>query len=702
MSNHGSGLPSQADHPELEDQPARAGSGAHDLILVRENDRLRKQLYQTQQRADIAEWRLQATLESITDAFYSLDRLWRFTYLNREAERLLERNREEVIGKVVWDEFPYAIGTTLEREYRRAVQEQRTVQFEEYFPAIERWIEVHAYPSTEGLAVYFSDVTAQHHAAEALRASEARYRALFNSGLNAVLLLDASGRIASANAAASAMLGHDAHAFRQMSPFQILDTSDPRIFIALQERYRVGHFRGTLTLYRSNGSTFPAEIATKTFSDEEGEVWHSLIIRDISEETRTTRIERFLAESGRALAAVLDFGELVQVLAHCVIPELADFAVVDIRGSAGEYQRVAVAHRDPELEERLRQTPCICTPSKTPPAIREAVENGTPQLTHNADSAILVSTPDDPECLRILERLSPRSIMILPLRARGQTLGALTLVSSRTGHDYDRIDLTTAETLSNSAALAIANARLYQESKQATLLRDEVLAVVSHDLRNPLHTIGLSAELLTELLPQENRGTEAAQRQIEIILRSTDRANRLIQDLLDVATIQAGGIKLQRSPTPSAALIDEVLTLHSGLAREHGIELILESPGELPPIYADHGRMLQVFSNLIGNAIKFTPAGGLIRVSAARSGNQVRFAISDTGSGIRPEDLKRLFDPFWQAAEGAKGGVGLGLPIARGIVEAHGGQIWVESELGSGTTFYFTVPTAPYPAPGVH
>ncbi len=510
---------------------------------------------------------------------------------------------------------------------------------------------------------------------------EARYRALFNTSLAAVLLIDSTGRIVMANAAATEMLGRSIEELHELPPQGIIDSSDPRLPIALQERRRTGRYRGELTLSRGDGTSFPAEIAWATFTDETGGIWNSVIIRDITDEKRTGAIQRFLVESGRALVTILEYDELTHTLARLVVPRLADFSAVDLIGDKGASRRAAVAHHNPELEKALLGVPCVFKPPETPELIAEVSD------------AWLRDTIRDPECLAAVRRLAPRSIMILPLIARGQALGTLTLYSTRPDRLYDKTDLSAAESLANHAALAIDNARHYHESRQATQIRDEVLAVVSHDLRNPLHTISLSAGLLAEILPSDGEQARTARHQIEIIQRSTERANHLIRDLLDVATMQTSGIPLQRAATASLPLLREVVDLHRPLANEAAIELELAAPEALPPIYADHDRILQVFGNLIGNAIKFTRSGGHVTVHAALADDMIRFAVTDTGPGIPEEDFPHLFDPFWQAIKGAKGGVGLGLPIARGIVEAHAGKIWVESEVGRGTTIFFTIPT---------
>jgi PAS domain S-box-containing protein len=228
------------------------------------------------------------------------------------------------------------------------------------------------------------------------------------------------------------------------------------------------------------------------------------------------------------------------------------------------------------------------------------------------------------------------------------------------------------------------------ERKRLERTRDEVLRVVAHDLRNPLNTIFLSAELLLELLPE---GNATVQRPLDIVRRSVDRANRLIQDLLDSTRLEARQLKVEPVEVDAAALLREAAELHQALAREKSLQLEVEPSPPPPCIRADRNRLLQVLSNLLGNAIRFTPSGGRIAIRAEPGEGCAQFSVSDSGCGIAPEHLPHIFDPFWQGRPGA-GGAGLGLAIARGLVEAHGGRIRVESTVGVGTNFSFTIPLA--------
>jgi len=230
-------------------------------------------------------------------------------------------------------------------------------------------------------------------------------------------------------------------------------------------------------------------------------------------------------------------------------------------------------------------------------------------------------------------------------------------------------------------------------SDEAVATRDDFLSIVSHDLRGLLNTVSLGAQLIEHDVARRTDGdatAEAARR----IKRAAARMTRLIADLVDVSSLESGKLGITRVRGDVTALVAEALDTFGPTAAAKGISL--GSDRLEPSLVAsfDHDRILQVLANLIGNAIKFTPSGGAIRVSAARAGGAVQLSVRDNGPGIAKAQTDAVFERFWQLGANDKRGLGLGLFIAKGIVDAHGGRIWVESELGAGSTFHFTVATA--------
>lgn len=222
-------------------------------------------------------------------------------------------------------------------------------------------------------------------------------------------------------------------------------------------------------------------------------------------------------------------------------------------------------------------------------------------------------------------------------------------------------------------------------------LREEVLGVVSHDLRNPVHTVSLASGMLLETVGEgEEQGP--MRRQLEIIGRAARQMDHLIRDLLDVASISSGRLSIDLHPHDAGALLQTACETLRPIVEDAGLQLVCEVPAGEVTVLADSDRLVQLLSNLVGNAIKFTPPEGRIDVRLETLGAEARFRVADTGGGIPEEDLPHVFEQFWQARPAGRHGAGLGLAISHGIVQAHGGDIWVESREGEGTTFFFTVP----------
>lgn len=393
---------------------------------------------------------------------------------------------------------------------------------------------------------------------------------------------------------------------------------------------------------------------------------------------------RFLARAGRALSNSLDPEQTLQRLVQLAVPRIACFALIDLVRDDGRMERVAHRHIDPERE------PLLTRPERFLPAeagllpIGRVLETGTALMIENVERDWTGSE----DVLQRLHSVGGRSLIIVPLHAYGRRLGTLTLGSTRTDRYYRQADLSLAREFARSAAVALENARLYWEARQAIAARDEVLAVVSHDLRNPVNRVRLAAELLIET----DQVTGSARSTMDMMIRAADEMNRLIGDLLDVARIEAGTLSIEQAPVGVGEMLDRLDESHSAAAREHGLVWQVEQPTAGARIHVDQDRLLQALGNLIGNAMKFTPKGGTVCVDAVLTDAAVLVRVQDSGPGMAPSDLEHVFDRFWQGRSGDRRGAGLGLAIARGIIEAHSGRLWLESEPGRGTTACVEIP----------
>ncbi|QRN96750.1 PAS domain S-box protein [Archangium violaceum] len=645
--------------------------------------------------AEAARARIEDLLESITDAFVALDRERRVTFVNRRASEVLRRPREQLLGQHLEEVLPEEGARGLLHGVERVLEGQGASECEMYLASLEAWFECHASPSSEGVSVYLREVTARKRAEEARR----RLSSIIEATPDFVGSTDAQGQGLYLNRAGRRMVGmadeQDASAWRLASA-QPTWAARRLLSEGVPTALREGMWRGETALLSPDGRELPVSQVLLAHREPGGGLeMFSTIIRDISDRKRAEESQQFLSESSRVLVAALEYEATLRSLARLVVPRLADYCVVGTL-EGDEVHRVAMAHRESEQEALLRRLGCVRPRCHTVVGVQSVLRTGEPELVPEVTEVWLRASAEDEEDFATQRELAPRSLMIVPLVARGRTLGAITFATTAaSGRRYGPVDLALAEGLAGRAALTIDNARLYMESQQATHARDDVLAVVSHDLRNPLNVISLGATYLLKHLPSGAEGN-SWRKQAELMRRSADRAVRLIQDLLEVAKIEAGRLVVERNPEDAGRLMDEVIELHRPLAETRGLRLEREVEGALPLVLVDRSRVLQVFSNLIGNALRYTPEGGHIILGARREGLVVRFRVSDTGRGIAPESLPHLFDRYWQA-KGAREGAGLGLPIAKGIVEAHGGRIQVESQPGRGSTFSFTLPV--YEAP---
>jgi signal transduction histidine kinase len=389
----------------------------------------------------------------------------------------------------------------------------------------------------------------------------------------------------------------------------------------------------------------------------------------------------FLSSLMSAINRSFDLAETLPQAARLLVPTLGDFAVIDLVRD-GKLERLAWAAANPEHEEALRELASYMPgPANARSPVIEAVEKGVTIVLPDIDYEALAPSP---RYLEIAKKLRIRAGMVVPLISRGRVIGAITGMFGPSQRVYTEDLHLLGEDAAERIAIGIDNASLYAEAQRAIKGRDELLAVVSHDLRNPLNIIALALQMM-EADPETVRSA------LPRAKRGAERMLRLIEDLLDVARIDNGTLRIEPSRIDISALLDDTLEQHRVLAADRQITLVRDFERGLGYAHGDRHRIGQALANLVGNALKFTPAGGTIRIGGDVRGDKVRIWVSDTGPGIPTEHLGHIFDRFWQPQQ-RRDGVGLGLAIVKGIIDAHGATIDVESTLGAGTTFRFALP----------
>ncbi len=442
-------------------------------------------------------------------------------------------------------------------------------------------------------------------------------------------------------------------------------------------------------------------IRTMPVRDEAGNVvrWFGSST-DIHEQKRAEETARYLAEASSALAAVEDYDATLEKIAWLAVPFFADWCIVDVSESDGSLRRLAVAHIDPQklrLADELRQQ--YPPDPDEPHGPHRVMRTGQSEMMEEIPEALIVQAAKDAEHLRILQALGLKSYLCVPLRGRGSTLGVITFVSAESGRRYTKADLTLAEEVAQRSAIAIENAQLYAKLQDADRRKDEFLATLAHELRNPLAPLRNALELIRLSAGDASMLDQAR----SLMGRQVDQMVRLIDDLLDISRITQGKLLLRKERVEIAAVVQSAVETSRPLIEASAHELTVMAP--LEPIYleADQVRLAQVIANLLTNAAKYTEQGGQISLTVQRQHGQAMISVRDTGIGIPADHLSHIFEMFSQVApalERAQGGLGIGLALVKGLVELHGGTVEARSEgAGMGSEFIVRLPVLEVPAP---
>lgn len=526
-----------------------------------------------------------------------------------------------------------------------------------------------------------------------LKLERSRYRAIFDNSPGVIYAKDSEGVYLTINARAhadlglspEAFIGHTDHDVFPPDVARALREADARVMqsetsLEQEDTVQVGdelhHYLTTkFPLFDTNGRV----------------VGVGGISTEITERRRREDVQRLLLEAGRILAGSLDFSRNVTKMIERVVDELAECSMLYVVDEEHWGRPPVVCHRDRSKVELARR--CCDFPAQEgrPHLIDSVLRTGETLHMPRVPKHYVDTIAPDEEQRDIMLSLGFGSMIQTALVARGRVLGALVLLRGPSSRPFDALDVSVSRELAGRISLAIDNSALYSASRRATHARDEVLGVVAHDLRNPIGTIALAAESLASTLGPAGHD---AQRQVQAIRRAAGRMETLVGDLLDQHAIERGLFEVAPRTWPAQMFLQQVAEEHGARVEAAALRLDVSIPSHLPEVAADRDRVLQVFGNLLSNAVKFTPRGGRIRVGARVRDGRVCYCVRDTGAGMSRDALRHLFDRYWQARREDRRGVGLGLAIAKGIVEAHGGAIWASSAPGEGTTVCFTLPCA--------
>jgi PAS domain S-box-containing protein len=554
----------------------------------------------------------------------------------------------------------------------------------------------------------FRDVTEQRKQAEALRISQEWFATALQSIGDAVIATDPEGRVTFMNPVAERLTGWplvEAERRPLVEVFAILNeetraTVESPVDKVIREGVVVGLANHTILVCK-DGSEFAIDDSAAPIRDSDDTlVGVVLVFRDVTQARRESARRDFLARATETLGSSLDYTTTLATVAKLAVPQMADWCAVDMLED-GEIRRLAVAHVDPakvrlveEIERRFPWDP------EAKSGVPEVLRTGRAEWIPELPASLLDATARDEEHLRLIRELQLRSWIAVPLVSGGRACGVITLVMAESKRIHDADDLAFATELAARSAVAVENARLFRaveharsQAVLATRAKDDFLAMLGHELRNPL------APIMTALEVLETRSVDKGERARTIIGRQVRAMVRLVDDLLDVSRITHGRVELViEDNVDIARVVDSGLEVAAPLIQQRRHHAEVEVAAGLV-VKGDPQRLIQVFANLLTNAAKYSEPGGRITIRGERDGDEVVVRLRDTGVGIPPEMLPRIFDVFVQQAQAidrAQGGLGLGLAIVKGLVELHGGRVSVHSDgVGQGSEFVVRLPAAP-------
>jgi PAS domain S-box-containing protein len=601
--------------------------------------------------------RINKILESITDLFYHLDREWRFTDMNRRAEALLGKERDELLGQVIWDVLPDSIGSPFHAQLLQAMDQRVALHFEvESLRRPTHWFEGHAYPSGNGLFVYLNDISERKRAEIATR----QLAAIVESSNDAIIGKDLDGIITSWNKGAERIFGYTAEEAKGrpvtiLIPAGRLDEEDI-ILGQIRRGEPLEHYE--TVRQRKDGSLVEISLTVSPIKDEDGKiVGASKIARDTSERRRVEAEVRFQAH-------------LLNAVEQAVI-------ATDLNGIILYWNSFAEWLYGWSEAEAIGANILDLTPVAT---MRERAAEILARLSEGDSwsGEFLVQRKDG--------SAFPAMVTDSPIfSAQGELIGMVGV----------SLDVTESKRKEEERAqLHESERQARAEAERANALKDEFLATLSHELRNPLNVILGYSEVL--LRSSEARQSQFLTRVAETLKRNALAQSQLVRDLLDFSRLRMGKLSLNREAVSVITIVNQAVQTVRAEAAAKNIELKVEANDESLFVDADPLRLEQVVWNLLNNSVKFTPRGGTVTIRFEREKQEAVLIVEDTGQGIDPEFMPHVFEMFRQADASSSrrhSGMGIGLALVAQLVELHGGTVAATSAgPGKGARFTFTIP----------
>lgn len=655
--------------------------------------------------------RFKSVVDHVLDSIISIDQHGIIMSANPASERLFGYKADELIGKNVkilmpspfCDEHDSYIANYLNTGKAKIIGIGREVvgrrKDGSIFP-MELGVSQFQINGNQFFTGIVRDISDRKEKQEALREANDRLRSVVNHVVDGIITIDDKGIVQSFNPAAERIfqcpaeqvLGRNVKCLMP-EPFHSGHDTYIQNYLKSGDAKIIGIGR-EVTGRRVDGTTFPLDLAVSEFEVGERRYFTG-IIRDITEHKRTEETKQFLADATALLATLTDYNSTLQKVSELAVPLFADWCVVELLDNDNRIQLAAFAHREIARESLIRQVEKNISETDLKDSVMKQVlrDGNSVLITDMTDPSDYLVTVDE-ENSELIRTLNPQSIMFVPLKARKRTIGVMKFVYSDSARRYDQSDLSIAEDLAHRMAIAIENAQLNEAIRDGDQRKDEFLAMLAHELRNPLAPIMNALEILN--LSGNGSPLEAKAR--ETMRRQIDHMVRLVDDLLDLSRIMRGKIELRKEKVLLSSVIDRAVETTQPAIDAHGHEFHIHRPRQPVWVDADPVRLSQVVANLLSNAAKYTPEGGKIQLFCRQVQSEVTIEIEDNGVGIEPDYLPYLFDLFQQAPrtiERSEGGLGIGLTLVHRLVKMHNGTVRAHSTGKSkGSKFTITLPSA--------
>ena len=621
---------------------------------------------------------------------------FRWLYTNPAGERFSGRSHSDLLGKYLLEEMP---GNRTEGLFDAYVQVVETGQawqreFPYYHEQLAHWFRSKAVRTGDGFAVTFTDITKAKHDELRERLNEQRLRMALQTAQMDTWDWDIEANVFLLSTYAAQLFHLAVHRPYRLDDILACIYPKDRDHVAAAFASAPNSPYDLDLEFRVVSQVLPSWVALRgtRYQNEQGHTNIIGVVRDITERRQFEERQQFQIDAGNVFAASLDYQTTIEHILTLVVPRIADWCCIHTLDTNGVIELTGVLHANPNLTQKLASLRSIQPNTQGICDVSQVLQTERSLFYTNLSPEMAALIACDKTRYNDVQSVGCRSLICAPLISHGEVIGVLSLAMGHSGRRYIDQDWRMVDTLAHSMAVALENARLYSDTREAVRVREAFLSIAAHELRNPLTALFGQAQLMQRRLQRDPETSVQDQRTVGIIVDQANRLNKLIASLLDISRLERGEDPFDSYEIEMCSFTRRIIGEFQASLEKH----VLIYTGEQGPLFirGDTVRVEQVIQNLLTNAIKYSPKGGDIVISIQRNHDFLQLSVSDSGIGIPQSALPNLFRQFYRASNASShaNGLGIGLYIVREIVQRHGGRITVESVEKHGSTFRVFLP----------